>query len=446
MLIRFLVRNFRSIDNEVELSMIPGRVRKHPQHIVKDANPSGYDLLKTSVLWGANAAGKSNIIEAIRFAQQLIVRGTRPNQKIHVERFRLDEKALTQPARFEFEIKVHDKAYAYGFEVTPEAIQNEWLYEIAKTKESRRLFDRTTENDQTQVEFDPKSLGANKEDSQFVQFVARGTRANQLFLTECSERNVRYFSDVMAWFQKVLLILPPPSVPASPMEIHLGGDEQLASNLVSILKGFNIDISGIQLERIDDNENPNDSTRLKELFDKMPGESGQIILGNNRGRFVIRRDKEGFVSLFKVITTHRANNNSDVQFEFGEESDGTIRLIDLLSGFIASLQDERVFVVDELDRSLHPKLSYNFLDFFLKTTKGFPNQLIVTTHETTLLNLELLRRDEIWFVEKNKKGSTELYSLEEFTPRHDKDIRRSYLQGRYGAIPIVRKISDLGWS
>ena len=445
MLIRFFVRNFRSINNEVELSMIPGKVRKHPDHVVKDSRKNGYNLLKTSVLYGANAAGKYNLIEAIRFSQQLIIKGTRPNKKIGFQRFRLDKKARNQPARFEFEIKIRDKAYAYGFEITPKAVHTEWLYELGKTTESKPLFNRTTENGQSHVEINQKSLSIGKEDSQFLRFVAKGTRPNQLFLTECNDRNVPYFSDVMAWFQKVLLVLPPPSVSTSSMEIHLKGDEKLIDNLVKSLKGFNIDISGIHLEEIEDNELRSVSSNLTELFDKIPSEMQHIVIGGNRGRFVIRRDEEGIVKISRIVTTHKASDDSDIQFEFDEESDGTIRLIDLLSGFITSLEEERVFIVDELDRSLHPILTYNFLDYFLKTTKGFPNQLIVTTHESSLLNLELLRRDEIWFVEKDKQGSTELYSLEEFTPRHDKDIRRGYLQGRYGAIPIVRKISDLGW-
>lgn len=441
MLIRFIVQNFRSINDEIELSMIPGRVRKHPDHVVKASNKSGYSLLKTAVLYGANAAGKSNLVEAIRFAQTQIVKGTRAGEKIAFQRFRLDEEARSQPARFEFEIKVYDKAYAYGFEVTPDTVHAEWLYELYKTKESKRLFDRITKNNQSQVEVNKKLLGIGKEDSRFLQFVAKGTRPNQLFLTECNERNVPYFSDVINWFQKVLLVLPPPSVQANSMEMHLKGDEELIDTLVKSLKSFNIDISGIQLKEIKENL-PSD---LSELFDKMPGDMQYVVIGGSRGRIVIRRDEEGIVRAFRVVTTHKASDDSDVQFEFNEESDGTIRLIDLLSGFITSLEDERVFVVDELDRSLHPVLSCNFLDFFLKSTAGFPNQLIVTTHESALLDLELLRRDEIWFVDKNKKGATELYSLEEFTPRYDKDIRRGYLQGRYGAIPIVRKARELGW-
>ncbi len=448
MLIRFFVRNFRSINDEVELSMIPGKVRKHPDHVVKDSRKNGFNLLKTSVLYGANAAGKSNIIEAIRFAQHLITEGTRSNTSIRFQRFRLDEKARNQPSRFEFEIKTHDKAYAYGFEITSKIVHTEWLYELSKTAEAKQLFNRTTKDDQSIVEIDSKALSIGKEDSQFLQFIAKGTRPNQLFLTECDDRNVSYYSDVMTWFQKVLVVLPPPSVTTNAMEMHLEGDGKLIENLVRSLKGFNIDISGIRLEEIEDKEVQSGLSKLTELFDKIPskiGETQQIVIGGIGGRFIIRRDEEGDIKTFRVVTTHTTSDGSDIRFEFDEESDGTIRLIDLLSGFITSLQNERVFIVDELDRSLHPVLSYNFLDFFLKATKGFPNQLIVTTHESSILDLELLRRDEIWFVEKNKQGSTELYSLEEFTPRHDKDIRRGYLQGRYGAIPIVRKISDLGW-
>ncbi|MEM9777116.1 MAG: ATP/GTP-binding protein [Chloroflexota bacterium] len=444
MLIRFYARNYRSIDQEIELSMLPGKTRSHTNHVAQSTNRSEFSLLKTAVIYGANAAGKSNIVEAIRFAQSFIIRGTRPEQLISFQQFKLGDKQNVEPTRFEFEIQTKNVPYSYGFELNNKVVLSEWLYEISKTRSPKQIFDRTENNQESKITINKKQLKLKEDDFQFLRFIARGTRENQLFLTECRERNSDHFSDIINWFQNVLSVLPPPSISNS-SEFNFGENKSFVDNLINSLSSFNIDISNIELRKMEESDDPQFNANLRKFFDISPNISDQIEIGGDNGRMIIKREQNGEVNAYKLITTRKNAKGEDIYFEFNEESDGTIRLIDLLCGFLTSLRNERVFIVDELDRSLHPILSYNFVDFFLNATSGFPNQLIVTTHESFILDLDLLRKDEIWFVEKDKTGSTNLYSLEEFTPRADKDVRRGYLQGRYGAIPLIREISKLGW-
>ena len=165
---------------------------------------------------------------------------------------------------------------------------------------------------------------------------------------------------------------------------------------------------------------------------------------------MVKKNDHGDLTAEKIITKHlNENGSNDIIFEFEEESDGTKRLFDLIP-IIMSVKFgvflSKTFLVDEIDRSLHPELTRKLLETFLNSNDSSQNQLILTTHESSLLDLNLLRRDEIWFVEKKKDSSSHLYSLEEFKPRFDTEIRKAYLQGRYGAIPFISDANQLGWN
>ena len=157
------------------------------------------------------------------------------------------------------------------------------------------------------------------------------------------------------------------------------------------------------------------------------------------------KDSEGKLHLFKLITAHRLPGQSEtIFFELTEESDGTMRLIDLIPALVDLCENEKFYAIDELDRSMHAHLTRAFQEYFFSCSKT-ESQIIATTHELDILDLDLLRKDEIWFVEKDKHAAFHTYSLEEFKPRYDKDIRKGYLKGRFGAIPIVRNIREQTW-
>lgn len=432
MLIRFTVSNFRSFNEEVVFSMLPGAAQKHTEHIISD-HPSEIDVLRFAMLYGANASGKSNLVSAIDFARKLIVDGIRPKQTIAVEPFRLDRAMQKKPSRFEFEFMVERQAYAYGFVVDRRTVHEEWLYAV-NTKTEHALFERKTVN-RTEIEATfAKSLEA---DQQFLEFVARGTRANELLLTKLVENDLEQFSDIYTWFQHKLTIVFPQSRHKG-LEINVYKDQKFSEALGSFLKSMNtgidevctraVDLETIDfpidliLERWEEEEEPED---IKEATEKL------AVINTPERQYLLHHNEQDELEAH-ILSTRRKRGEESIEFELSEESDGTKRLFDLFP--ILHSAEDRVFIIDELERSLHPNLVRNFIEQFLG--KKHRNQLVVTTHESTLLDLSIFRRDEIWFIEKTPEGASQLYSLEEFKPRHDLDIRKGYLQGRFGAIPV----------
>lgn len=448
MLIRFTVTNFRSFREEAELSMIPGKGRIHSHHVITTGKPYSLKSLRAAALYGANASGKSNLLRAVAFAQQTIVEGQRPQARISVQRFKFDAESRKAPASFQFEFRHKSKNYIYGFSVDPDRIHEEWLYELRGETE-KAIFERKTNNQgETFINFEHLKL--DREASDLLKFTAMGTPANQLFLTDSIHRNIKEFEDVYAWFRDVLLVIFPESRHHT-LTLDFISDEDFRHRLQDFLQSFDTGIVGVRLKDVSIARERQIPSEIKKLISEtMPAEFTEadvgILQGFPTGNYVIRKlDEELKVS--KLVAMHKMNNpdGKSAELQIQDESDGTQRLFDLIPLLIRLLKDEVVILIDELDRSLHPHLSYKLLELFLQGEKTNTSQLIVTTHESGLLDLDLLRRDEIWFVEKDPTGNSTLYSLEEFAPRYDKDIRKGYLLGRFGAVPVMRNINRLKW-
>ena len=437
MLIRFHVSNFLSVNEEVELSLVSGRVRQHPEHVMRITEGCDMSLLRAAIIYGANASGKSNLIRAMRFAQNLVVKGTRIKQAIPRRPFKLCLDGDSRPSKFEFEFKQGKHCYIYGFEVDHQRVCTEWLYEIRKTTETM-LFERaTTQEGKVSVQFGRMRF-ENKESEQFVEGVAKGTRPNQLFLTESMERNVPYFREVYQWFDETLVIIYPDSryLPLANRVM----ESDFAAGIARHLEQLGTGIYGFELLEVNPEvEFPADMImEMREMPDMEEGAA--FVIGPRGERFIVELSA-GQLRAKKLMFKHKmADCGEEVLFGIEEESDGTRRMLELLPQFTNLLGQDKVIVIDELDRSLHPRLSYELIRLFLADT-GNRSQVIATTHEEHLLDLELLRRDEIWFIEKDQAGASRLYSLEEFVPRYDKDIERGYLMGRFGAIPVFGRSS-----
>ena len=442
MLIRFITSNFLSFRDEIEFSMVPGKAHKHNHHVIKNGSRTGIDGLKSAVIYGANAAGKSNLVAAMEFAKDLIVDGTKPLRAIQRKPFRLSKEHSELPTKFEFEMIVGKKAYNYGFEYNSQHVISEWLYQISKSA-NKMLFERSTDENNV-VTVQPGLPNLRGQAASQFGFVAKGTRENQLFLTESVDRNLPYFKDIYSWFDEQLVFIFPHS--RFSIESQLDKDLSFGEALAQFLREFDTGIFSINLQQIDES----DVKVPKEIFDRI-GENlkpGKGVVISMNGRYLVKKDDNGQLEYSKLVFRHQMNRSDELTtFEVADESDGTQRLIDLLPVMIDQRDSGRVFFIDEIDRSLHPLASYRLLEMFLnQNSTSESSQLIVTTHESSLLDLDLLRRDEIWFVEKNRESSSHVYSLEEFAPRYDRDIRKGYLMGRFGAIPIVNSSAVASWS
>ena len=209
MLIRYSVSNFRSLRDDMELNLIPSKEKRHPSHKVKGTASRTMDLLKAAIVYGANASGKSNLVKSMDYAKGLITHRKPPNRPLGLPYFKLDGEMYEKPGRFEFEIQIRGIMYAYGFEIFNTHIKNEWLYKLKpslpENDKGELQFERVLNEKSHAVEYDyefNKSIIAKSSDRQILEFVSKGTRKNQLFLSESVDRNLSQFSDVYDWFDQ----------------------------------------------------------------------------------------------------------------------------------------------------------------------------------------------------------------------------------------------------
>lgn len=452
MLISFRTANFLSFNDEVEFSMLAGQPRQLPSHVIHHGEGrSQIDILKSAVIYGANASGKSNLIKAMDFARNIIVNGLKSETTFN-KHFRLDPTNIDKPTKFEFEFKLDEKIYAYGFSIylASQKFKSEWLVEVGKTTD-KAIFEREVlENGQSKFKVHLKLTGKIK--TRFAVY-QDDVMENQLFLTELSDKNFQeiegfeVFSQTILWLKEGLVFVYPNSK-FSGLDF-IGSRKEQKEIFCNYLNHFKTGVSNVSTFElsIDEVLGKFSSKVIDNAISKL-NRNGQIITlipQNKNEKISILRDEEGHVKFGRLVTKHNDNKGNEIDFELEEESDGTRRILDLIP--ILSLnQQNKTFIIDEIDRSLHPELTRKLLEIFYTTTEGVESQLIVTTHESSLLDLNLLRRDEIWFAEKNEHGESHFYSLEEFKPRHDIELRKAYLLGRFGAIPFISDVNSLGWT
>ena len=448
MLIRIFASNILSFGSEIEFSLIPGKGSSKSDHIVRLDKKDDIPVLKTGVIYGANASGKSNLIKVMALIKNMTTKSLSSVAKeIPVKPFKLGNK-VGGYSKIEVEIKIGKLNFAYGVKFNNKIIKNEWLVQINKRSE-KIIFERKSTLKETAVIL-PKVKFKNKEDEQFAKFVGRGTSANKTFLKECLDRNLTFIdaiNDVYEWFDDKLKVFFP-KTRFRGMEFHLDDNKDLSQSMSKFLKYFNTGVSDLMPKKINyETEIKNLPTKaINELItDLEKGKRALIVSNDNRVGYAFEKDKKGLVEAFKLVTIHKNKKGENIEFEMIEESDGTRRLIDFIPMLVDLTKNDSVYLIDEIDRSMHPILTKGIMEFFLNINKETKGQLIVTTHESNLLNLDLFRNDEIWFVEKNEHGASHFYSLLEFKPRNDKDIKKGYLNGRFGAIPFLTNPSDLNW-
>jgi len=442
MLIRFNVENFLSFNDKVEFSLIANNERRLSAHVFKG---EGINILKTSVIYGANASGKSNLVKAIDFSQKVITKGIDKLNPVNCH-FRLKKDNVNSPSIFNYEIKAGNIYYSYGFaiQLNKHKIIEEWLYEIGNNKE-KKVFERFI-NDAGKHVIEVGLQLSSKAKKRFDVYKEDFQNSdNLLFLSEINRKSINDFPevvgfiDVFNWFDKKLTVLKPDSKFAGLN--FIGDDTEMTKTFNSFLNVFQTGINNVTSEEID-LDSLDIPQRIKEDLTKNIEKAKAIIFEINGITYALKKNESNEYKIKKIGLEHLSDEGSAVVFDIEDESDGTQRLFDFIPALHELTKTDSVFIVDELDRSLHSKLTYGIFELFFKLSLNNESQLIATTHESLLLDLDLLRRDEIWFVEKNENQSR-LYSLDEFKVRNDKIVNKDYLLGRYGAIPIFKSFSNL---
>jgi AAA15 family ATPase/GTPase len=440
MLVRFTVENFLSFNQRVDFNMLASDEIQHQHHVISCPLPQKRELLRTSLLYGANASGKSNFIKAMAFAKHFIVHGVEKHQNIDLKPFKLHENSARQPTRFEFEFCCAGRVYAYGFIVEKHRVIEEWLFDLSQI-EDISIFERKEQLMGFNYKH-PLFDNLSDEDKQRLDFEAKGTRGNLLFLTNCQERNIVRFNTIYQWFKETLLIIFPQSKNRPLLTLT-----QLNQDFFNdMLTFFDFGISRIHFEPFDFESNQEISEGEKqEIKANFPHGTDKVgFVAAEKFNYIVY-EKQGVLQTAQVLAVRTDNRGHEVLFELFEESDGTHRLIDLIPILMMLYQDNAVVVIDELERSLHALLSRKLFELFLNHPlfTQSRSQLIATTHEVTLLDIkQLVRKDEIWFTEKDEMQQSIIYSLAGADV--DKlNLVNSYLNGRFGAIPLIGEVKIL---
>lgn len=430
MIIRFTAENWMSFKEKVELSFLPSREKQHNQRIAY-SDKLDMKVLPIACIYGGNASGKSNLFKAMAFCQDFILKSLEPEAFISIDPFCLDKMSMDSPSSFGFDLLIDEQIYEYRFSVSRQSVESESLWITQKSKRKMQ-FERNGQ------EF---KLGKDLEKDPQIKFITTSTRheqplirPNQLFLNACSYNNIDTFKTLFHWFKYSLMLINPKS--RFLFQGAFFSDASLKKIFEDSLRNLDTGIAQINYEEIQLDHIPFPEelkTKALTLNDKVT-----LVFNDHKNTYEVNRN-QGKLKAKKMTTSHPSADGGLMRMELHQESEGTQRLIDLLPAFI-QLQNTSSKVslfIDELDRSLHTLLTRQLLASFLQqASPEFRNQLIFTTHDVLLMDQDLFRRDEMWVSERNPQGVSDLYSFSEFKEiRYDKDIRKSYLQGRLGGVP-----------
>ena len=428
MLIRCSIENWMSFRDKTEFSMVASKEQQHGERLVKLPK---YRMrgLPAAAIYGGNASGKTNFFKAMAFAKQFIVRGSQQDAMITREPFKLDEVYRKAPSRFSFEILIGDDIYELSFAVTAAKVIEERLTRILSTSE-RVLYHRISGDP------DPK-LHASIQ-NQRLRFAFEGTRDNQLFLTNSVSQKLDTFKAIYEWFAHTLVLVAPDSRFAA-FEQFIAESSPLYDSMNTILPHLDTGISKLGGEEISlDLVQVPESLKQELRENVLEGASVKI---NDKDEKIIISREDGRLHVKKLYTYHRDSKGDKVRFDMAQESDGSKCIIDILPAFLelADKKTTKVYIIDEIDRSLHSLLTLQLITMFLESCGATSRkQLLFTTHDLMLMTQSLFRRDEMWITEREYDGTSELIGLAEYDDiRNDKDIRKSYLLGRMGGIPHI---------
>ncbi len=396
MLIQFNFKNFKSFKDDSSLDMTATTITEHPYNLFSS---DGDKYVKIAAIYGANASGKSSVLEAFKFMQNWIIfsfKTTATTEDIPIKRFAFDSEALKYPAEFEVFFKYKSNEYQYGFSLDNTKIFEEWLY--LKKDNIKNEYIPLFERSKTYIKCNSKLL---KGAENFASMVKNKT----LFLSIISNTKVPYAKDVLDWFlapvidygdikfESKLMKKTPPFIE----------NEQYQMELVEFLNSININIEGIIVEKSKDNE--------IEIYTKH-----------------LMKDKKSYYKM-----------------PLSEESSGTQKIFILFNYLRGALNKGMPIFIDEFDAKLHPLLLRYILTMFHDENKNKNGaQLIYTTHDNYTLTKDIFRRDQIWFVEKGLDSVSHLYSLSRYKSDDDKKMKKDdsyskdYLLGKYGSVPILR--------
>lgn len=448
MLIRFFATNFLSFNEETEFNMLSSSdQRSHKEHIYVW---NSLELLKGAAIYGANGAGKSNLVKAITALRTIVLEGGK-NHLNDLEGFKLSVE-VDKPTILEIEFVKDDIPFLYGLSVHKKIVIEEWLYVSGMGNvPDHMLFHRTIESGNLTLKFAEEYARTEEDRFRLKFYQDELLKDDELLLTELAELKEGFgeIKQAFSWFYNLLVLFPRTKLNMPSIVAKLNLDPNYKQFHDEAIHTLHTGISEVEVLSKDlstflgkENENVADHI-LNELKNgkKYVQFSSQRTWGGEKEFVAVMENDEPVVR--HIVTKHENQRGQLVNFSLDEESDGTNRLLDFIPAFYGIIHADSVVIIDEIDQSIHPALLKELVRKFM-TNPATKGQLIFTTHESNLLDQNLFRRDEIWFVEK-QDGATRMYPLSDFDIRLDLDIRKGYLNGRFGAIPFLGNLKDLNW-
>ena len=411
MLISFKIKNFLSIKDEVELSLDSTSSKSNSQNIFKVGE---YNLLKSCVIYGPNACGKTNIIRAFLFVWTLVKHSANissdfrlSNAPFNLRKFKLDEEMHEMPSEFEINFIKDDIEYIYGFSCDETKVFREFLKYKPLGKKFKRLFAR----DEDRFEFNSDK----DEQNQIVRF----TNPNALYLSKSVQFNYKKVNPVHEFIVNELIINYTPIWRDYTIR-RVSKDIKFKNKVIDILK--RADFGGITNLEINKQLRP-----FKDIEFKIEGKASSFREMDNEEEF------------YEVKTTHTTKSGKTEHFDmYKEESGGTHKLFSMLGFIFDVFETGKVLIIDELELNLHPRITHFLVKLFSSKYNKKNGQLIFTTHDTTLLkDKELFRRDQVYICSKKPNEQTELDNFVDFKLREDINFEKAYLEGRVGGLPFI---------
>jgi len=427
MLVEFTFENFRAARNEQRFSMVAGTGKEHrtthvfrPHSVPKDIQIP--ELLRSTALYGANASGKTNFVRAFHAFRKIITESASwaPGRTIPVTPFLFSDESATQPTAFEAIFVNEGTRYQYGFLASSKRIHEEWLFAFPVGK-AQRWFNRefNKKSGEYEVYFGPNLLGEK-------DTWRKATRSNALLLSTAVQLNSEQLLPVYQWFEDKLRIVQRGGKlhPAYTLEQFIGGAQK---SILEFLQKADFSIEDLEIEQ----EKAAVKDLSNELFEEILLPDGTEDDGGHR------------VRLYKVKSVHKTVEGTSVSLNFKEESDGTQKMLSLAGPWLDTLANGYTLVVDELHQNLHPKLLEHLVRMFNDPSINRQGaQLVFTTHNTSILSQDVLRRDQVWLFERDKAQASSLYPLSDFKVRKGSNLELAYLSGRFGGLPFVRKMNS----
>ena len=408
MILEFSVKNYLSFKERVTFSMIANSNKELEDNYVEINDKK---ILKTSAIYGANASGKSNLFKILTSVIMMLRSSNNYDivTKLPIVPFKFDNECLNKPSEFEIKFIIDGTRYVYGFVADKDKIYDEYLYYYPNGRETK-IFDRTNICEYSFSQKDEKTL---------KEIVTMNT-ANKFFLSTATTWNYEKTKSAYRFLTNdIITCTNLEDLKLMAFNMYENDENKLKKFAIDFLKKADFNIEDYSISKVD---------IPRQLFDGLP----EIVTKS------ITEKPKAYQILFK-------HKNSDNYLLFDEESLGTQIVFSFIPFLVSALNGNKILVIDELDKSLHPFLVQYIVEMFNDpevNTNG--SQLIFNTHDTNLLDLDILRRDQIWFTEKNNEtGECDLYSLNDFSVRKQENVGKGYMLGRYGAVPFIKNEINL---